>query len=212
MHQHPQHNMLLVPEQTWEQIHIDHAGPLEGHMLLIIMEVKTKWLEVVQVTSTSSSATIMVLQSIFTRFGLPKYLVCNNGPGFIREEFSEFLTNNGITCILKATCHTCLNGLAEWVVRTIKSAMKKVTQWIFAERLSRFLFNYRIMPSAAIGISPAMVMFGHPIWTQLRFGILIHKFLRRRRPAQANFLRALQCECALSAEVHHGLPIVYCIQ
>ena len=32
-----------VLEQTWEHIHINHAGSFEGHILLIIIDAKTKW-------------------------------------------------------------------------------------------------------------------------------------------------------------------------
>lgn len=47
-----------VPDQLWELICIDHAGPDEGKMLFAVVDVKTKWLEVIPVPSINSKATI----------------------------------------------------------------------------------------------------------------------------------------------------------
>lgn len=77
----------LIPEQAWDRIHIDHAGPFKGSMLLVIADTKTKWLELVPVSSTLSINTIRVLRSLFARFGIPRSLVSDNGPSFTSAEF-----------------------------------------------------------------------------------------------------------------------------
>ncbi|XP_054723056.1 uncharacterized protein K02A2.6-like [Uloborus diversus] len=156
-----------VPDQSWERIHIDHAGPVEGHMLLIIVDAKTKWLEVARVSSTSANVTIMVLRDLFARFGIPKSIVSDNGPGFSSDEFCEFLSHNGISDIKTAPYHPNSNGIAERAVRTVKSALKRIREGTFEERLVRFLFNYRNTPHASTGISPAFGMFGRPLRSRL---------------------------------------------
>ena len=156
-----------VPEQVWHRIHIDHSGPVDGHMLLVVIDAKSKWLEVVPVTSTSANSTIVTLRSLFARFGVPRSLVSDNGPGFTSAEFAKFLSDNGVTHIRTAPYHPCSNGLAERAVRTTKEALRKVTSGTFNQRLSRFLFNYRVTPSASTGISPAVAMFGRPLRTRL---------------------------------------------
>lgn len=156
-----------IPEKAWDRIHIDHAGPVEGRMLLVIVDAKTKWLEVVPVPSTSSSHTIRVLQGLFACFGIPRSLVSDNGPSFTSGEFSRFLRMNGISRILTAPYHPNSNGLAERAVRTIKAALKKVMEGTLEERVFRFLFNYRNTPHASTGISPAVAMFGRPLRTRL---------------------------------------------
>lgn len=45
-----------VPYQTWEHIHIDHAGPVEDKMLLIVVDDKKKCIEVIPVPSINSEA------------------------------------------------------------------------------------------------------------------------------------------------------------
>ena len=77
------------------------------------------------------------------------------------------MAKNGITKILTAPYHPNSNGIAERAVRTTKTALKKIAEGSFEERLARFLFNYRITPRAASGISPAVGMFGRPLRTRL---------------------------------------------
>ena len=103
----------LGPNKAWECIHIDHAGPLEGKILLVVVDAKTKWIEVIPVPSTSSDATIMALQNLFASFGFPKSLVSDNATGFCSTEFSIFLGCNGIKHIRIAPYHPISNGLAE---------------------------------------------------------------------------------------------------
>ena len=42
------------PESPWSRLHIDYAGPVEGRMLLIVVEAHSKWLEV-KVTKSAVS-------------------------------------------------------------------------------------------------------------------------------------------------------------
>ena len=33
------------PERAWDRVHIDYAGPFEGHMFLILVDAHSKWIE-----------------------------------------------------------------------------------------------------------------------------------------------------------------------
>ena len=44
-------------------------------MWLLIVDAHSKWLEVFQMDSTASSATIQCLRDVFSRFGLPDRIV-----------------------------------------------------------------------------------------------------------------------------------------
>ena len=50
------------PEKPWTRIHVDHAGPFMGKMLLILVDSHSKWIEVYIVSSTSAAATIEKLR------------------------------------------------------------------------------------------------------------------------------------------------------
>ena len=68
------------PTAPWERIHLDFAGPFLGKMLLIVLDAHSKWPEVIIMTTTTATKTIAVLRNIFSRNGLPKQVVTDNGP------------------------------------------------------------------------------------------------------------------------------------
>lgn len=80
----------------------------------------------------------MILQCIFSRFGIPRSLVSDNGPGISSAKFGKFLPDIDIIHIKKAPYHRSSNGLAERAVRRVKTVLTKVIGGAFKERLSQF--------------------------------------------------------------------------
>ena len=70
------------PTQPWYRLHLDMAGPFLGHMFLVLIDAHSKWLEVRLMPSTTSTAIISTLYSIFAQFGLPSVIVTDNGRNF----------------------------------------------------------------------------------------------------------------------------------
>ena len=60
-----------IPQVPWSRLHMDYAGPLQDHMFLIIVDVFSKWLEIVPVKKATSSVTIDKLRGICSTHGLP---------------------------------------------------------------------------------------------------------------------------------------------
>ena len=79
------------PTTPWTRLHLDLAGPFLGHMFFILVDAHSKWIEVEQMTSTTSSAIVSTLRNIFPRFGLPNVIVTDNGRNFVSAEFESFL-------------------------------------------------------------------------------------------------------------------------
>ena len=70
----------------WQRIHIDYVGPFQNSMFLVVVDAHSKWLEVIPVSSTTSSSTIEVLHDLFARFGIPEQIVTDNGANsFLRS-------------------------------------------------------------------------------------------------------------------------------
>ena len=155
------------PQRPWARIHIDHAGPFLGHMFLIVIDAHSKWLSVDIVPSTSSQTTIKKLRAIFATHGIPEVLVSDNGSGFTSSEFKEFLNRNGIRHLTTAPYHPSSNGMAERAVQVFKEGMKKSTSGDLETRLSRFLFHYRTTPHSTTGVSPAELLMGRQLRSQL---------------------------------------------
>lgn len=154
------------PERPWTRLHIDHAGPVQGKMLFIIVDAHSKWIEAHIVSSTSAEATIEKLRLTFATHGLPETIVSDNGPSFTSCEFQEFLRCNGVKHLRSAPYHPASNGLAERAVQTVKAGVAKLSGSLTV-RLSRFLFKYRVTPQATTGIAPAELLMGRRLRTHL---------------------------------------------
>ena len=49
-------------------------------MFLIVIDARSKWLEVIPMSSTTTHRTFEELREIFSRFDLPNHLVSDNDP------------------------------------------------------------------------------------------------------------------------------------
>ena len=141
------------PTRPWSRVHIDYMGPFMGRMFLVLIDSHSKWIEVHLMSSTTSSATIQCLRSIFATFGLPEVLVSDNGPNFVSAEFEDFLLKNGVKHTTSAPYHPASNGLAERAVQTVKKGLKKMKTGSIQDKISRFLFSYRNTPQTTTGVA-----------------------------------------------------------
>ncbi|XP_061186771.1 uncharacterized protein K02A2.6-like [Saccostrea echinata] len=150
----------------WERIHVDFAGPFKGRMYVIAVDSHSKWLEVVPMSSTTSTAKVNILRDIFSRLGLPSTFVSDNGPQFIADEFKASLRQNGVKHVTSSPYHLRTNGLAERIVRSFKTAMKKYNK-VTNKEINSFLMTYRITPHATTGKTPAKLLIGRNLRTRL---------------------------------------------
>ena len=86
------------------------------------------------------------------------------------------------------------NGLAERMVQTFKSGMRKLTEGTVETKLARFLLNYPTTPHCTTGMTPAELMFGRQL--RIRFDLL-HPELnveieRKQQQQKKNFDRNVQ--------------------
>ena len=162
-------NPWIWPTRPWQRIHLDFAGPFNGEMFLLVVDTKSKWIEVFPVSSTTASATIRALRFLFATHGLPEVIVSDNGPQFVSQEMKEFLKSNGIRQCLSSPYHPASNREAERAVRTFKESMKtmKDEPGSQAEKLARFLLSYRTTPHTGTGCTPAELLMGRRIRTRL---------------------------------------------
>ena len=138
-----------------------------GKMFLIVIDAHSKWMDVHMVSSATAQVTIEKLRSTFATLGLPEVLVTDNGTTFTSADFERFCTRNGIQHLRSSPYHPATNGLAERAVQTFKKGLKKLADGSLETRLARFLFSYRTMPQTTTGLSPAELLFGRRLRTQL---------------------------------------------
>ena len=54
------------PDRPWSRVHIDYAGPIRNHYLLVAINSYSKWLDVTILPSANSANTIQSLRTIFS--------------------------------------------------------------------------------------------------------------------------------------------------
>ena len=157
------------PSKPWQRVHLDFAGPIMGKSFLLAIDAHSKWGEVYEMSSTTTTKTIEVLRRLFATYGLPLQIVSDNGPQFIAEEFASFLKANGVRHTRSAPYHPASNGEAERFVRTFKEAMKatKYESLTLSHRLQNFLLAYRSTPHATTNLAPCELFLGRMVRTRL---------------------------------------------
>ena len=148
------------PTRPWARVHLDYAGPVEGKMILVIVDAHSKWIDAIVTPNATSATVVEELRPLFAQFGLPETVVTNNGPCFVGAEFEEFLSSNGIKHITSAPYHPSSNGLAERSVQIVKKGLKKITRGSMRTRLAQILFAYRLTPQSTTGVSPSELLLG----------------------------------------------------
>ena len=154
---HKEVPLLLWPwaSDSWQRIHVDYLE-IKGQMFFLVIDAYSKWIESFPMSSTTSKATIDVLRSLFSRYGLPSRLVSDNGPQFISAEFRDFMQANGIQHTLTPPYHPSSNGQAEIGVKIFKSMyVKSLPNAPMEERVAKVLFKYRNLPHTTTGKTPA---------------------------------------------------------
>ena len=149
-------------------------------MFLVIMDAHTKWMEVHSTSSSTSTATIELLRRTFASLGLPE-VVSDNAAAFTSTEFTDFLQRNGIRHVWTPPYHPASNGLMERAVQTFKEGIKRLKGESLNTRLSSFLFKYRLTPHTSTRVSPAELMLGRKLRSQL--DLYSHNCSSSPRPA-----------------------------
>ena len=153
----------------YTMIHIDYAGPLNGHYYLIIVASFSKRPEIFMCRHPTSTDTVNVLNELFERFRPPKTLVSDNRAQFTGKEFKDFCTSLSLSIdhITTSVYHRKSSGQAERFMYTFKRALK-IKEWTLMRRVyKRFKTVYRITPNLNTDsdLLPAELMFARKIWS-----------------------------------------------
>ena len=83
------------PTRPWARLHLDYAGPVQGKMILVMVDAHSKWIEAICTPNATSTAVIEELRTIFAQFGIPETVVTDNGTCFVSAEIEAFFKSNG---------------------------------------------------------------------------------------------------------------------
>ena len=61
-------NPLMWPYRPWQRVHVDYCGRFLGGFFLVVVDAKSKWLEVITMSSTTAQAAVDALRPRFSIF------------------------------------------------------------------------------------------------------------------------------------------------
>ncbi|KII66258.1 Gag-Pol polyprotein [Thelohanellus kitauei] len=145
----------------FERIHVDFTGKVDGVYWFIIVDAFSKWVELYPLNVCTSDSTITCLEDTFSRWGIPRSIVSDNGRQLCSHEFKAFCERYGIKHITSSPYHSRTNGQVERIIRTLKEKYVKLGQLQnIHQRLAVMLYWYRNTPSTSTQRSPSEVMIG----------------------------------------------------
>ena len=178
---------IPYPSKPWEKLSIDIIGELHGcpqshRFVIVLIDLHSKWPEIKPVTTITSSAVITFLSDMFTRWGLPREIISDNGKQFTSREFEDFLSGLGIKHCKTALYHPQSNGAVERFNRVLKEGLRggKSSNQPIEVTLRSILASYLSIPHSTTGVSPAELMIGRQLRTPLDLLTLSHKPRRVR--------------------------------
>ncbi|KAM7281573.1 uncharacterized protein ISCGN_005867, partial [Ixodes scapularis] len=160
---------LVRPDVPFQTVVMDCIGPLDpassrGHKYaLCLVDVCTRWPEVVCIRSLMAKAVCDALVEIFTRMGVPETVSSDQGTNFTAELTQELLRRLGSSPRFSTPEHPESNGLVERWNGTLKRMLRQVIAehgrgW---DRLVPcLLWAYREIPNETTGMSPFELMYG----------------------------------------------------
>ncbi len=147
------------PTRPFDRIHIDFFY-LEQKQFLLLIDAYSRWVEALPMKNTTASHVVTALRRVFSNFGDPNTIVCDNGPPFGSAEFNKFCDESQIRLMHSPPYHPQSNGVAERWVQTVKIALKKEfeDEGGFSEHgLLNVLFRLRNTPSVDGNIPSDMI-------------------------------------------------------
>lgn len=149
-----------VPDYPWQVVGSD-LFELKGTHYLLVVDYLSRYPEVAKLPSTTSTAVISAIKSIFSRHGIPEVVRSDNGPQYSSREFDEFAESYGFVHNTSSPHFPQSNGLAERMVKTMKQLISQSLDPYLA------LLNYRATPLPWCGISPAELIKGRRLRSRL---------------------------------------------
>lgn len=148
---------MLIPEmltEPWQKVGTD-LFQVNGKDFLLVIDYLSNYPEVVQLSSTSASAVITQMKSIFGRHGIPQVVQSDNGPQYSSQEFQRFADEYGFRHTTSSPLYPKANGKAEKGVEIVKRLLKKAAEAKSDPYLA--LLTYRSSPLAC-GASPSELL------------------------------------------------------
>ncbi|XP_071493976.1 uncharacterized protein [Diadema antillarum] len=167
----PLGKMPLI-EVPFERIAVDIVGPIhpmtdqKNRYILTVIDVATRYPEAIPLPSIETERVAEALVSIFTRVGIPKEMLTDQGTQFTSDLMKEVSKLLSIKHFTTSPYHPAANGLVERFNGTLKQMLKRMCaenpkDW--DRYITPLLFAVREAPQESMGFSPFELLYGRKV-------------------------------------------------
>lgn len=167
----PLGNMPLI-RTPFERVAVDLIGPFSprsdrgNRYVLTLIDFATRYPDAVALPAIDAVHIAEALIEIFSRIGLPKEIVTDQGASFTSELMNEVSRLLSVKMLKTTPYHAMANGLVEKFNGTLKTMLKRMCQerprsW--DRYLAPLLFAYREVPQTSLGFSPFQLIYGRHV-------------------------------------------------
>ncbi|KAK1426837.1 hypothetical protein QVD17_15517 [Tagetes erecta] len=191
----PKNDMIPVtaawPFQKWG---IDIVGPFpvssrRVKFILMAVDYFTKWVEAKPLVKiTGQHVKTFVWEHIVCRFGLPLYVVSDNGRQFADNPFKKWCEDLHIRQVFASVAHPQANGQVERANRSIVEGIKvrlSASGFVWADELAHVLWAHRTMPKTSTGETPFSLTYGTEAVIPVEIGMPTRRMLNEGDNEQA---------------------------
>ena len=162
---------MPIIEEPFSRVAMDIVGPLDrskvgNKYILVLCDYATRYPEALPLKNIDAETTSEAVAEVFTRFGIPKEVLTDQGSNFTSELLGEVFKLLGISHLKTSPYHPQTDGLVERFNGTLKTMLRKFVQEYPKEwdkLLPYLLFAYREVPQESTGFSPFELLFGRHV-------------------------------------------------
>lgn len=147
-----------IPKGPWQLLAADYFK-VGGSWYLVVADFYSKFVDIKKMKSMTTSATINFFKTLFSKFGIPLAVRCDNGSNLTSFEMKKFAQEMGFEILTNSPYHAQGNGFAESMVKLSKRLLREGD-------VELGLLAYRSTP-LDIGVSPAELLMGRRIRNRL---------------------------------------------
>ena len=160
----------------WEMISVDLVGPLpksnRGYMyILTVVDYLTKFPLLFPLRSATAKAVCKELEdNVFLLFGVPKFVICDNGPQFKSRELKSLCDEYSSKIRFTPHYHPQANP-AERINQIIKTTLRAYVSEnhrVWDSQLAKVACAIRTSQHEVLGVSPYYANFGKEMFTSGR--------------------------------------------
>ena len=152
------------PARPWAKVGVD-LFTLENRNYLLTVDYFSNFVEIDNLTISTSTAVIKKLKEQFSRHGIPEIVFSDNGSQFSCVEFKSFSDAWSFEHRTYLPLLPQSNGKAEKAVKTCKLIMKKAA--LSKSDVHLALLDFRNTPSERDGGSPSQKLFSRQTRTRI---------------------------------------------